>query len=215
MSWTEVLLKLISAYLLGSLSGSLILGRLRGVDVRQLGSGNAGGTNAFRAQGWRFALAVVLVDVGKGLLAVWLAQGGVAEPALALRIGLAASAAVVLGHVWPVFFGFKGGKGAATLIGALGMLWPLVLLPLLVVWLLTMMLTGFVGLSTMLGAIALIPLVWWIAPDADRMLWLGTAVSIALFLVFTHRSNIQRMRNGSENRFERIRVIGRWLERGR
>ncbi len=215
MSWTEVLLKLISAYLLGSLSGSLILGRLRGVDVRQLGSGNAGGTNAFRTQGWRFALAVVLVDVGKGLLAVWVAQRGVAEPGLALRIGLAVSAAVVLGHVWPVFFGFKGGKGAATLIGALGMLWPLVLLPLLVVWLLSMMLTGFVGLSTMLGGIALIPVVWWTAPDADRMLWLGAAVSIALFLAFTHRSNIQRMRDGSENRFERIRIIGRWLERAR
>ena len=67
----------------------------------------------------------------------------------------------------------------------------------------------------MLGGIALTPVVWWAAPGAERMLWLGAAVSIAVFLVFTHRSNIQRMRDGSEYRFERIRVIGRWLERRR
>ena len=133
MSWIDVLSKLMFAYLLGSLSGSLIFGRLRGIDVRKLGSGNAGGANAFRTQGWRFALGAVLMDVGKGMLAVWIAQRGVAHPELVLRIGMGAAAAVVLGHVWPLFFGFKGGKGAATLIGALGILWPLALLPLVLV----------------------------------------------------------------------------------
>src|SRR4249919_393222 len=99
-------LLLFVAYLLGSLSGSLLLGRLRGVDIRTQGSGNAGGTNALRTQGWRFALGTVLVDVGKGALAAWLAR----------RFGhdhwtLAVVLAAIAGHVWPVFHGFRGGKG--------------------------------------------------------------------------------------------------------
>jgi acyl phosphate:glycerol-3-phosphate acyltransferase len=215
MSWETLLPTLLVAYLLGSLSGSLLLGRLRGIDVRKLGSGNAGGTNAFRTQGWRFALGVVLIDVAKGVLAVWWAEHGVIDEGIALRMGIAAGAAAVLGHVWPVFFGFKGGKGAATLIGALGMLWPTVLLPLIVVWLVVMMLTGYVGLATMLAGVAMIPIVFIADLGDQRMLWLGVAFAIAAFLIFTHRANIARMRAGNENRFERIRVIGRWLERRR
>jgi glycerol-3-phosphate acyltransferase PlsY len=215
MSWESVLARLLAAYLLGSLSGSLILGRLRGIDVRKLGSGNAGGTNAFRTQGWRFALAVVLIDVGKAMLAVWWAQRGVTDEGVALRIGIAAGAAAVLGHVWPIFFGFKGGKGAATLIGVLAMLWPLVLLPLVLVWLLVMLCTGYVGLATMLAGVAMTPVVLLVDLGGERWLWLAVAVAIAAFLIFTHRANIQRMREGSENRFEGIRVIGRWFERRR
>jgi acyl phosphate:glycerol-3-phosphate acyltransferase len=212
MSWADVLLKIVLAYLLGSLSGSLLLGRLRGIDVRRLGSGNAGGTNAFRTQGWRFALGVVLIDVGKAVLVVWIAQRGVADAALALRLGMAGGAACVLGHVWPIFFGFKGGKGAATLIGAMMMLWMSALPPLLLVWILSMMITGYVGLSTMLAGIALLPWAWWMAPADERTLWLGAAACIAMFLVYTHRSNLLRMRTGNEYRFERIRLIGRWLD---
>ncbi len=212
MSGLAVLVKLLIAYLLGSLSGSLLLGRLRGVDVRKLGSGNAGGTNAFRTQGWRFALAVVVIDVGKAMLAVWWARRGVVDQDAALRVGLAAGAAAVLGHVWPIFFRFKGGKGAATLIGVLLMLWPFILLPALLVWSLTMMMTGYVGLSTMLGGLALVPVALWLAPVDQRLLWFIATALIATFLIFTHRSNIGRMRGGSEHRFERIRVLGRWWE---
>ncbi|PJA39589.1 MAG: acyl-phosphate glycerol 3-phosphate acyltransferase, partial [Lysobacterales bacterium CG_4_9_14_3_um_filter_62_6] len=107
--------KILMAYLLGSLSGSLLLGRWRHVDIRALGSGNAGGTNAFRTQGWRFGLSVALFDIGKGALAVWIGQRGVIDPALALRLGMACGAGAGLGHVWPLYFGFRGGKGAATL----------------------------------------------------------------------------------------------------
>src|SRR5688572_18436357 len=96
-------LLLVAAYLLGSLSGSLLLGRLRGVDIREHGSGNAGGTNALRTLGWRFALGTVLIDIGKGVAAVWLAMAfGPALPWLPYAAGFAA----VLGHVWPVFHGF-------------------------------------------------------------------------------------------------------------
>ena len=146
---------LLLAYLLGSLSGSLMLGRLRGVDIRTLGSGNAGGTNALRTQGWRFALGTVAVDLGKAILATWLAIR-VAPPALASWLGFAAVLAAALGHVWPVFHGFRGGKGAATVVGGLLVAWPFALLPLLTVWLLCLMVTGYVGLSTMLAAASLV-----------------------------------------------------------
>ena len=193
-------LLIVVAYLLGSLSGSLLLGRLRGVDIRRLGSGNAGGTNALRTQGWKFALGTVLVDVGKGALAAWLALrwgGGEAW------LPYAAGAAAVIGHVWPVFHGFRGGKGAGTLVGVLLVLWPLALAVLLGAWLLVLVASGYVGLATVLAAATLVPLA--LVGDAGP-LRLGFAVAMALFIAFTHRSNLARLRAGTESRFERVRL---------
>lgn len=197
------LLSLLAAYLIGSLSGSLLLGRLRGVDIRTLGSGNAGGTNALRTQGWAFALGTVVVDVGKSVLAVWLAQrfgGGAAW------LPYAAGAAAVLGHVWPVFHGFRGGKGAGTLVGALVLLWPQGLPVVLGTWGLCLVLTGYVGLSTVLAAASLVPAAVWSGAAAER---LAFAVAMALFLLFTHRGNLARLRAGTESRFEKVRLFAR------
>ncbi|PRH82908.1 glycerol-3-phosphate 1-O-acyltransferase PlsY [Arenimonas caeni] len=199
---------LVAAYLLGSLSGSLLLGRLRGVDIRTLGSGNAGGTNALRTQGWKFALGTVLVDLGKGVLAAWLALrfgGGLAW------LPYAAAGAAVLGHVYPVFHGFRGGKGAGTLVGALLLLWPLSVVVVVGTWLLALTATGYVGLSTILAGLALVPLALLTDAPPER---LGFAVAAAAFLVFTHRSNLARLRAGTESRFERVRIWAR-LRRGR
>ena len=215
MNWLLIGGVLLVAYLLGSLSGSLLVGRVRGVDVRNVGSGNAGGTNALRTQGWRFAVPAVLVDVGKGMLAVWLA-GQTAQSADDRQMfAMAAGAAAVLGHVWPVFFGFRGGKGAATVVGVLLMLWPLVLLPLIGAWIIVMLCTGYVGLATILASLVLIPCVCWGAPPAPVLPWQYACVIIPAFLIFTHRDNLRRLRAGSENRFERVRLIGRWLDRRR
>jgi glycerol-3-phosphate acyltransferase PlsY len=196
-----------TAYLLGSLSGSLLLGRLRGVDIRRQGSGNAGGTNALRTQGWKFALGTVLVDVGKGVLAVWLAQryGGAID-----WLPWAAGVAAVFGHVWPVFHGFRGGKGAGTLVGALLMLWPVAVAVLIGVWLLVLTASGYVGLSTILAAASLVP---FALLTGAGTLPLGFAAVLALFILFTHRSNVARLRAGTESRFERVRVWRR-LRRG-
>lgn len=195
----------LAAYVLGSVSGSLTVGRFRGVDIRTQGSGNAGGTNALRTQGWRFALGVVLVDVGKGVLAVWLAQRLFpADPAVAFG----ALYAAVVGHIWPVFHEFRGGKGAATLVGGLILLWPQALLPLFGVWLLCLLLTGYVGLSTILAAISLVFSAWWF--DMPPV-YLAFAAVGAVLLTYSHRSNLQRLRAGTENRFEKARVLGRLL----
>lgn len=199
---------MIAAYLLGSLSGSLLVGRLRGVDIRSQGSGNAGGTNAFRTQGWRFAIGVVVIDIGKGAASVLLARWLLADaPELAVAGLFAATLAAVCGHVWPVFHGFRGGKGAATLVGALAVLWPTALPWLLGVWLLVLTTTGYVGLSTVMAGLVLVPLAaldgaW----QLERMMF---AVLAAGLLVFTHRANLARLRAGNEFRFERARVLHR------
>jgi glycerol-3-phosphate acyltransferase PlsY len=206
--------KLLLAYLLGSLSGSLILGRFRGVDIRTRGSGNAGGTNAWRTLGWAFALGTVLIDVGKGALAAALglwppAIDGVTPLAQALACGVACA----IGHIWPVFFGFRGGKGAAVVVGSMAVCLPAVLLPVLAVWILCLVVTGYVGLSTVLAGLALIPASWWLGAVQARSLLLGFSILFALLLLFTHRGNITRLLAGTEHRFERMRVLGRLFDR--
>jgi glycerol-3-phosphate acyltransferase PlsY len=201
-----LVLLLIAAYLLGSLSGSLLLGRMVGVDIRKQGSGNAGGTNAFRTRGWRFALAVVAIDIGKGALAAGLAlllwEGEWRFSAVEMALACAFMAAA--GHTWPVFFGFRGGKGAGTLFGGVAVAWPLALGPLLLVWLVCLLSTGYVGLSTVLAAVALLPLAWWLAPQHVPF-----ALAAAAFIAFTHRSNLMRLYAGNEHRFERARLLRR------
>lgn len=197
------------AYLIGSLSGSLLLGKLRGVDIRTLGSGNAGGTNALRTQGAWFALGTVIVDIGKGALAAWLAWRWLPASAPSGWPYVCALLAVA-GHVWPVFHGFRGGKGAATAAGTLAVMWPAALLPVLAVWLLSLTLTGYVGLSTVLAGFGLMLLSLATGADAARIAF---AVGLALLLGFTHRANLARLRAGTESRFEKARVLGRMFQR--
>ena len=200
---------ILAAYLIGSLSGSLLLGRLRGVDIRQQGSGNAGGTNAFRTQGLRFAAGVVAIDIGKGVLVAWLALrlapvgGGLSVTAH----GYLAAFAAVLGHVWPLWHGFRGGKGAATALGGLLVLWPYAIPPLLIVWIATLVLSGYVGLATVLAALCLPLLAWWSEAGEPR-LWFAFAA--AALIVYTHRGNLARLRAGTESRFARARLLHRW-----
>jgi glycerol-3-phosphate acyltransferase PlsY len=201
--------RIVLGYLLGSASGSLLLGRLRGVDIRMQGSGNAGGTNALRTQGLWFALGVGAIDVGKAALASWIGGYGIADARRALVVALLAGAAAAAGHVWPLYFGFRGGKGVAAVCGMLLVLWPAGLAVMLAVLLLVLATTGFVGLGSMLGSLALIPAAALFAPGSRRPVWIVAAVAIAAFVCFTHRSNVRRLRAGTEHRFERARVLAR------
>jgi len=202
-----LLIKLVLSYMLGSVSGSMVVGSLRHVDIRKSGSGNAGGTNAFRTQGLKFALAVVLIDIGKGFMAAWLIpQFNVIEldtPVSAEIQILVCGFAAVLGHCYPLWHGFKGGKGAATAVGALLVIQPMALVPMIITWLLVLIVTGWVGLATMLAALCLIPAFYFLAATPAQMVF---AVVLALFVIFTHRSNIRNMMNGTEYRFEKARV---------
>jgi glycerol-3-phosphate acyltransferase PlsY len=212
---TELLLKAGASYLLGSIIGSVLLAHLTGgADIRMLGSGNAGATNALRTRGKKFALWVLLIDLGKG----WIATGLLAPAPLAL-VGLAPVAglhewcvpvcgmAVMLGHVYPLWFGFRGGKGVATLVGAVLGISAWLLVPMILTWLIAVVLFGFVGLASILGAIALAVS---IAVRNLGMPLLTFGVAAALLILFTHRSNLGRMRAGTENRAQRL-----WLLRPR
>jgi glycerol-3-phosphate acyltransferase PlsY len=208
----ELGVKILIAYLLGAMLGSLILGRARGVDIRRMGSGNAGATNALRTQGKIFGLLVLVIDIAKGLFAVWwlptaaLPLIGI-DPQLPREwLALGCGFAVIVGHVYPVWFGFRGGKGAATVVGVVAALDLRLVVPLLISWLLVLLLTGYVGLATMLSGVALIAAVYVLEPGDIPLLCFCAVV--ALFVVYTHRSNIARMRAGQESRVRRL-----WLFR--
>lgn len=201
--------KTILAYLLGSISGSLSIGRLKKVDIRSQGSGNAGGTNAFRTQGLVFALGVVLIDIGKGYVAArWIPTidiGGPASGPNQQTVVLSCAFAAVLGHCFPLWHGFRGGKGAATAVGTIIFIEPWLLLPLVMTWLITLIVTGYVGLATVLAAFSLLPAAWAMN---DNQLMVFSAL-LAFFLLFTHRANIRKLRKGTEYRFERIHIFSR------
>ena len=204
---TMDVIKVILSYLLGSIIGSLVVGRLRGgVDIRRLGSGNAGGTNALRTQGKAFAFWVMFIDIGKG----WLATRVVAPFHASQPYGWVAAAcgiAVMLGHVYPLWYGFRGGKGVATLVGAALGLDPWLLLPMLATWLVAVVLFGFVGLASMLGALAL-AVAGAVGAWEPRGPLVTFGVLSAVLIAFTHRSNIARMRAGTEPRARRLWLFG-------
>lgn len=212
----ELAVKTLIAYLLGALLGSLIVGQLRGgVDIRTMGSGNAGGTNALRTQGPLFATWVMAIDIGKGWLAAgllpWVSIPGIGiDPVLARDwLAIACAIAVVVGHVFPVWYGFRGGKGAATLVGVLLGLQPIALVPVLLAWLFVVMTTGFVGLATMLACVTYVLFLLAFEQHSSDAL-LTFAIVMSGFVCYTHRANIGRMRAGTENRAQRL-----WLLRPR
>lgn len=192
----------IAAYVIGSLSGSLLLGPLFGqTDLRASGSGNAGATNALRAGGRGYGLAVLAFDMVKGVVAAGFV------PVLFHTLGpwpFVCGIMAILGHVYPVFYGFRGGKGASTCIGVLAVLLPGSLIFGAAVWIAVLVASGFVGLATMVGMVS-VALASFFVPDVPSA---GHVFVIAasLIILYTHRSNIARMRAGTENRFERARI---------
>jgi glycerol-3-phosphate acyltransferase PlsY len=211
----ELGVKFLISYFIGSLMGAMIIGKLRGgVDIRTMGSGNAGGTNALRTQGVMFALGVVIIDIGKGVIGAGLVPElnvpFVPEDPMLSRtwLTICCAAASVLGHVWPIYHGFKGGKGAGTFIGTLLVLSPGLVIGVLLVWAWVLVMTGFVGLATMSAATALpVYLGIMVLPDSQP-LFIYTTV-MAMCIIFWHRSNIQRMREGSEHRNTRLMIFRR------
>ena len=212
---TELLVKALLSYLLGSIVGSLLVGRLRGgVDIRRLGSGNAGATNALRTQSKLFAFWVLLIDLGKGWIATRLLAGarvpGMTPPAAHLSMWAVAicGVAVMLGHIYPLWHGFRGGKGVATLVGAVLGASPALLIPMLVVWLLAVILFGFVGLASILGCGGLCRGGREAAALRRACRMLIFAALSAILIAFTHRANLARMLAGTEPRARRLWLLG-------
>ena len=189
------------SYFIGSISGSILLGKIWKIDIRRLGSGNAGGTNAFRTVGFIFAALTVLIDISKGILAVYLVKD-LGEISIIFLCVLS----VTIGHVYPIFHNFKGGKGAVTLLGGLSIVYPESIIYVLMTWIISLILTGYVGLSTILAAFSLLFYSIFLFGDLHFIIFSGT---IVLLILLTHRDNIKRMRAGDENQFKKIMLFRR------
>jgi glycerol-3-phosphate acyltransferase PlsY len=192
-----------AAYLLGSIPTAVWTGKwFFGKDVRDHGSGNAGATNVYRQFGALAAIIVLIVDALKGAAAVGLAglvSGGFASAEMEVGFRFLLGLLALLGHVFPVFAGFRGGKGIATLAGILAVLFPVPMLACLAVFLLVFLPTRIVSAGSILAALAFPVLVVWVVPGA---LWPEVAFSllVAVFVIATHRRNIHRLLAGQENR---------------
>ena len=195
------LLVALGAFLLGSIPTGYLVARAKGVDIRQHGSGNIGATNVFRTLGKPLGVFVFMVDALKGFAVVWLAGrfGGASDWA-----GIIAAVAVIAGHNYTPWLGFKGGKGIATSAGVLLALMPWAVLCIAIVWFVVFKVSRYVSLASISAAAAL--------PVAVAALWsagcggngplLGFAVLISALAIWRHRTNIQRLRAGTESRFE-------------
>lgn len=209
----ELVLKAGLSYLLGSVMGSLVIARLTGgADIRTLGSGNAGATNALRTQGRKVGLAVLAIDLAKGwiatgVLAPWVLPAVIPSAAAPLALWCAplCGIAVMLGHVYPLWFGFRGGKGVATLLGAVLGINGWLLLPMTLTWLAAVIVFGYVGLASMLAAVALAVAV---AVTSQSVPLIAFGIVSVLLILYTHRSNIARMRTGAESRARRLWLFG-------
>ena len=214
----ELSVKFLLSYFIGSVMGSMVVGWLRGgVDIRTMGIGNAGGTNALRTQGWVFALGVVIIDIGKGAVGAGVVPGlnlpfVPADPGLARDwLVLCCAAAAVIGHVWPMWHNFRGGKGAATLVGTLIVLSPEMILPVFLVWGIVLTAFGYVGFATIAAGVTA-PVYLMIARLPEDQPLLIYCVTMAVYIIFSHRSNLQRMRDGTESKQTRLMLFRRQRE---
>ncbi len=207
--WLSAFFALVAAYLIGSIPAGYLAGRIAGIDIRHHGSGNIGATNVMRTLGKKFGLGVFFFDAFKGFVAVRLAIF-IAERFEVMRpyadlLGVAAAACCILGHTFPVWLKFKGGKGVATSAGAFAGLTPLASLAAFLLWILLFETTRYVSLASVAAAISLPIWIGVLLQVGLAKTWLVFYVAcvLAVIVVWRHRANIVRLKNGTEPRFER------------
>ncbi len=209
-----VLIIVVVSYLLGSIPFGYLLVRIfRGVDVRHTGSGNIGATNVARTGSKRLAVATLLLDALKGYAAVWIAGtlivqsghpiGGIPFVSELVDISMTlAGLSAIVGHMFPIWLGFKGGKGVATAAGAFAALAPRAMLLALVAFALVVALTRYVSLGSIVAAAAFPLLFFWTAPPARTNVLVACLIGISsLLIIVRHKDNIRRLLAGTENRF--------------
>ncbi len=206
----SLVLIILFAYLVGSFPTSIVVGRMtQRIDIREHGSKNAGGTNAFRVLGWKAGLFVAVVDILKGVLATLLIAKIRVDPLMLdyELVQIIAGTSAVIGHVWTVLAKFKGGKGVATGAGLIIALFPWASLICFIIFAALVLTTRYVSLGSIIATSSL-P---FVLLTFDRMFGKSVSTSLLTFsilisclIIFTHRSNIRRLLNGTENRFEKL-----------
>jgi glycerol-3-phosphate acyltransferase PlsY len=207
MNILSTLLVFVLAYLLGSIPAAVWIGkRFHNIDVRQHGSGNAGTTNVIRVLGWKTGIPVLLIDIAKGWLATMLpVYFSLAQPGSALitNIQILAGLTAIIGHIFPVLAGFRGGKGVATFFGVLLALLPLLTISCFGVFLVILLTTGIVSVSSMGAGIAF-PILLFSVFDTPSLVFKIFSVLVAVALLITHRKNIGRLIRGEESKLIKI-----------
>jgi len=203
MNIINIVIAVILAYLIGSIPTAVWVGKgFHGIDVREHGSGNAGATNVIRVLGWKTGVPVLLIDMAKGCLAalfplfMHLAPAGSAQ---LINLQIFTGLTAITGHMFPVFAGFKGGKGVATAAGAIAAIHPPVTLVCLGVFILVFIITGIVSVSSMSAGIVL-PVMLYTFFETPSLLFKIFSIFIATALLVTHRNNIKRLLKGEEKR---------------
>ena len=204
MNIARVIIAFCLAYLLGSIPTAVWVGKkFHGIDVREHGSGNAGATNVIRVLGWKTGIPVMLVDIGKGWLAAYLpvllhlaANGSAQLTNIQILTGLTS----IIGHVYPVLAGFRGGKGVACTVGVLIALHPYLTFSCIAVFLIVLLITGYVSVASMSMGVAF-PILLFILFNTPSLYFKIFAVFIAIAIIFTHRKNIKRLLKGEEPKF--------------
>jgi glycerol-3-phosphate acyltransferase PlsY len=195
-------------YLCGSVPNGYLAGRLRGVDVRKHGSGNIGATNVLRVLGKPWGFAVFFLDALKGFIAVrvalLIAGRTLGAEGYAEFYAILAAATCVLGHSFPFWLKFKGGKGVATSAGAIFGVMPIAAIAIFLVWLIVFQITRYVSVASVIAALALpVAVAILVARGAHGMVLLYFSLAMTLVVVWRHRANLVRLRNGTEQRFAR------------
>ena len=210
----ELVILLLASYITGSFPTSIIVTRVtKNIDIREHGSGNAGATNVFRVLGWKYAVFVLTFDIFKGWLPTAVYATTIFQQLPFPDQGLVqilCGFAAVFGHTFPIFAGFRGGKGVSSLIGVLLALFPLALPICLLVGIVVIITTGYVSLGSISAAVAL-PIIFLILPRLGlinpSLFLIVFSLLVPWFIIYTHRSNISRIRNGTENRFEKAIIF--------
>jgi glycerol-3-phosphate acyltransferase PlsY len=199
-----LIITIVLAYILGSIPTAVWAGRIfHGIDVREHGSGNAGAANAIRVLGWKTGVPVLLIDMIKGWTAAMLPVFfGLAQhdTALTTNLQIMTGLIAIIGHIFPVFAGFRGGKGVATMFGVLLALHPYLTLTCLGVFLIVFLITGIVSVSSMSAGIAF-PILLFTVFETPSLLFKLFSIFVAVALLITHRNNIKRLLKGEEKKF--------------
>lgn len=208
MSILNLILTYTLSYLLGSIPSAVWIGKkFHNIDIREHGSGNAGATNTIRVLGWKTGIPVLLIDLIKGWLATMLplffhlAAKGTPE---LINYQIIAGLVAITGHIFPVFAGFRGGKGVATIFGSLLALQPMLTISCIGVFLAVLLITGIVSVSSMTAGISF-PLLLWLVFGSDSMIFKYFSIFVAIALILTHRKNIGRLLKGEEKKFITLR----------
>jgi glycerol-3-phosphate acyltransferase PlsY len=208
MNAADIIIAFVLAYLLGSIPASVWIGKIfHRIDVREHGSGNAGTANTIRVLGWKTGIPVLIIDLAKGWTAAMLpAFFNIADPGSALltNMQILTGVTAIIGHIFPVLAGFRGGKGVATVFGVLLAIQPLLTICCLGVFLAVILITGIVSVSSMSAGIAF-PVMLFLFFDTPSVIFKVFSVLVAIALLITHRKNIRRLLKGEESKLIRLR----------